>query len=1590
MGKQVIKKNFSLLMAVIFMLSIYVVIPADAVSAYAYTFELEAASYSGYTAEASLEIAASGDPWKSQVVMFSLFDDSDVKVAEKRIYIPDGQDPDGTYEARFTDLEPASDYTVEASFYYYRSETQLNRQSDTAEVTTTAASGNPQFWLEIQRTGATEAVFQNEMFNTGIGVPVTELENPEVQADLFDAYGLIETSVVRRADHDPDELIYSGNPYYSGKIVSSYTKTRWTNTAENPFLYPQTLSGLEEDTDYVAQTVIIFTRNYVQYSSAPMGFSTYMKPDLSFESSTIGSTHAYIWCEVTLDPNDTLYNIQAAAQRRHTSDDPVAARVAIPYNPETKLVLFHLEGLVPGDMPLHTYDFTVTSLSLAGRHVIGTTFFDTRMTPVAPAVTTGTADNLRSDRARLNGTVTNDGYSNINEQGFVYSTVTGGNDHPEIDGAGVTKITSPVTTQNIPNDFSAYPNGLDAGTGYYYRAYVRNSFGVSYGDVLTFVTLSTPAVSTTGHENVDEDSALLTGNVSSTGGVSPTVRGFVVSRQSDPYLGGENVGLIIDDVSSEETGSFSTEASGLLSDSTYYYKAFILNAKGTFYGNQGSFVTDPLTGVPTVNLGIISVPQTNPAEKEVDATFGTPPGVNVTATGFVYSTGQNPVIGGSGVNNAALSDTDGEFETTLTGLSSSTTYYYRAYAITDEAVVSYSSQGMFTTPALPVTGYSVPVITSTELLEATSMTARIETVAVVSGPAHPNFIRRLCYSSTNSDPMPTDGDVTTVFAAFGGMTGDGAVITNINGLLGDTTYYLRAVTQNEQGTYYGSVISFTTDAAGIPIVTYPEPAVSDITETGAVLHAEVDYQGSQVYTYGVVYSDSSEDPLLGDGSSSVVEITDESSIIEDITIDLDGLVTSGRQYYYKVYVISGFTTSYGETNSFTTLTADLPVLVTGDTENSRNNAGIKMSVNSDGSGSAALESIGVVVGISADPEVTADGVFVSSMMFQSTGEKTFFVSGLEAGTMYYARAFGADISGSVHYGESVSFTTDEATEPVVETEGYAVAGDDFELYAMVSDDGGREVTERGFVYGTEASPKREEDTDIGCGSGTGSFEGLLEDFEEDTAYYVRAYAVNSIGTSYSGDMLVIVLSESDSASAPFAVTLMATDIESTSARLNGDITSDGNSTPVSRGFVISNEPGPDREDSNDQDYSGGTGTGTYHYDAEGLSPDTTYYVRAYAYNEEGLSYGDEVEFTTNQADGLSVQTNQAGTILYRSAVLAGEIEIRGSAILNSRGFVYGLGSNPSLGGTDFSVIVPGTDDGIYTVSVSGLSAGTVYYFRAYAFYEGSAEPVYGNAIRFSTLAYPVVIPGNSGNAVPEEGAIGYIDIPSGATGNGNVVQYTDSMGRKSIVGFGITDGNRMKYISRGPGEYEIVANSRLFDDIEGHWANGDILFTSARELFLGVETGMFAPESDMTRAMFVTVIGRLHGIDPADYTEVLFDDVVEGSYYAPYVQWAYQNGIVKGVTELLFEPERPVTREEIAVMVYRASALSGTDFSGAVPSYMDNEVISDWASDGVGFVQESGIMEGRPGNYFDPAEPAKRAEVAAILRRFIDYVLNNN
>ena len=565
----------------------------------------------------------------------------------------------------------------------------------------------------------------------------------------------------------------------------------------------------------------------------------------------------------------------------------------------------------------------------------------------------------------------------------------------------------------------------------------------------------------------------------------------------------------------------------------------------------------------------------------------------------------------------------------------------------------------------------------------------------------------------------------------------------------------------------------------------------------------------------------------------------------------------------------------------------------------------------------------------------------------------------------------------------------ESTEPMVETDGYAVSVDDIELYAMVSDDGGQEVTVRGFVYGTEASPNREEDIDIGCGSGTGGFEGLLEDFEEDTVYFVRAYAVNSIGTAYSGDMLIMVLSESAEAGTPFAVTLPVTEVASTSATLNGDITSDGNVSPVSRGFVISEESNPDREDMNDHDYSVGTGTGTYHYDVEGLDPDTTYYVRAYAINEEGLSYGDEVVFTTVQSDGLIVRTNQAGTILYRSAELAGEVEIIGSALVNSRGFVYGRNSNPTLDGTDISVVVPGTSEGAYSVSVSGLSAGTVYYYRAYAYYEGSSEPVYGGSVRFSTHAYHLIVPGDTGQTGDAEGAVGYADIPSDLQNEGNVVQYTDSMGMKSIIGFGITDGTRMKYISRGPGKYEVITNSIPYEDIDGHWAYDDINFTSSRELFIGVETGLFAPEAQMTRAMFVTVLGRLYGIDPSDYIEVVFDDVVPGSYYAPYLQWAFQNGIVKGVSANLFEPDRPVTREETAVMLHRAHMVTENDTTGIIPVFMDSESISDWASDSVGFVQSAGIMEGRPGNYFNPIEAAKRSEVAAILRRFIEFVLNN-
>ncbi|MBR5783108.1 MAG: leucine-rich repeat protein [Clostridia bacterium] len=174
------------------------------------------------------------------------------------------------------------------------------------------------------------------------------------------------------------------------------------------------------------------------------------------------------------------------------------------------------------------------------------------------------------------------------------------------------------------------------------------------------------------------------------------------------------------------------------------------------------------------------------------------------------------------------------------------------------------------------------------------------------------------------------------------------------------------------------------------------------------------------------------------------------------------------------------------------------------------------------------------------------------------------------------------------------------------------------------------------------------------------------------------------------------------------------------------------------------------------------------------------------------------------------------------------------------------------------------------------------------------------------------------------------------------------------------------------------------DILSNAWysTKGTILFAVANGLFEGVDISTFAPNEAMTRAMFVTVLGRLHGVDVSSKAKTEFTDVEKGTYYIGYVAWAAKNNIVNGVTNTTFCPDQNVTREQICTMIVRYCNYAGIELKATVEEvlFRDADKISPFAWNSVGICQKAGLVQGVGDNYFAPTADASRAEVAQILK----------
>ena len=207
-----------------------------------------------------------------------------------------------------------------------------------------------------------------------------------------------------------------------------------------------------------------------------------------------------------------------------------------------------------------------------------------------------------------------------------------------------------------------------------------------------------------------------------------------------------------------------------------------------------------------------------------------------------------------------------------------------------------------------------------------------------------------------------------------------------------------------------------------------------------------------------------------------------------------------------------------------------------------------------------------------------------------------------------------------------------------------------------------------------------------------------------------------------------------------------------------------------------------------------------------------------------------------------------------------------------------------------------------------------------------------------------------------------------------------------------TNSRRMVFTTNHFSVYGVgyTAPSAQFTDIGTHWAKDSIDYVAGRGLFVSSTDGKFQPDTAITRADFVSALGRLSGVNVSGYQTSSFTDVIADSYYLPYVEWAYEKGIIKGIGNNRFAPDRAIIREEIAVILQNYAKATGYK----LPVTREATIFADAFDIGANYksavtaMQQAGIMLGEQNNNFNPKANATRAEASAMLHRYIKLTIN--
>lgn len=557
-------------------------------------------------------------------------------------------------------------------------------------------------------------------------------------------------------------------------------------------------------------------------------------------------------------------------------------------------------------------------------------------------------------------------------------------------------------------------------------------------------------------------------------------------------------------------------------------------------------------------------------------------GATVTVSGLVWNTSTNPTTALSTKTTDGWAD-PGLWTSSMTGLNSGTTYYVRAYA-TNSAGTAYGDNVQFTTLSAPIVTLSSFVSGEPgNFTVAPGGSAQVDSFGLVV--------------STGTDTLT--GATVTLTSGMGQYIGNVALTND-----GDTVTYCNASPTGDTATFTGCNLPITTTNTQYKIrLTAKSHSLMPVPQGG-------NYTVSATLSSFTVAGNKS-------GSDAGSSITTVDNLSPNGATSVSG--TSGDRKNTLNWTSSNsadFHTTNGSVILRWTGTtgADVPV------------EGNASYVAGDTIGSASVAC--VISSLASTPLNAIDGY---------GGSAGCSTTALTIGQAYSYKVFQRDFNGNYDTGVLIGTFTPYALPALTTDEISSILGTSAVGGGNVTSDGGSAITERGIVWHTAMWPGVSHNKATVSGT-TGSFTANLTGLTKNTFYYVRSYAINGVGTNYGNHATFTTLGD------PAITTVSISEITKSSAIANGNITNAGGAPIQIRGFVYDttsrSNPGDVSPIStsypNKIEESGSFNTGSFSLSLSGLTNETTYYVRSYAYNGAGYSYGDELSFSTLADQGMPI------------------------------------------------------------------------------------------------------------------------------------------------------------------------------------------------------------------------------------------------------------------------------------------------------------------------------------------------------------------